>query len=267
MKKLTVLAAGLLLLVPTLAFSDSISIRAGYYLPRMMTESFLMNHLDNLFAIEFQNMSFLPKDYRGSIIGAEYDYFFNKYVSLALGIDSFNRSEVGFYRDWVVNTLTDGDFAFPFELYQGDDIIHSLRLTYTPLQLSLKFLPLGRRTKVAPYIGGGATLAFWSVRMFGESVDFNPVDELGNPIQYFYPDPELGDVEIFPVFPVAAHESGASFGWHAMGGFQIPIGYRATIEAEARYHSVRGDLHKLFQGFEPLELGGWAFTAGLSYWF
>jgi len=258
MKKLTVLAAGLLFLVPW-AFSDSISVRGGYFMPRALTNSYLNAHPDSLWTIELDQMSFAPKDYRGGIVGFAYDYFVSKNASLSLSLDSYNKSQVGFYNDWVLNTLNEGDFAFPFDLYFGDDIVHSFRVTSTPLELSLKFLPLGRRTKLIPYVGGGATLAFWSVRMFGDMVNFSD--------PWIYPDSVLGDVTIYPVESVVSRERGTAFGWHAFGGIQVPFGYRATIEAEARYHAAKAGLHNLFEGFEPLELGGLALTVGLSYWF
>src|SRR5512143_3502995 len=226
MKKLTVLAAGLLLLVPW-AFSDSISVRGGYFMPRALSNSYLNNHPDSLWTIELDQMSFAPKDYRGGIVGIGYDFFVNKYVNLALSVDTYNRSQYGYYLDWVSNTLAEGDFAFPFEFFLGDDIFHSFRVTMTPLQLSLKFLPLGRRGRIVPYVGGGASLVFSNVRMFGDQVDF------GDP--FIYTDPDLGDVDVYPVVSVASHENGASFGWHAFGGLQVPIGYRATIDVEARY--------------------------------
>ncbi|MEN6559905.1 MAG: hypothetical protein ABFD52_03925 [Acidobacteriota bacterium] len=257
MKKLTILAAGLLLLVPTLAFSDSVQFRLGFFMPQFSTDP--TAHPDSLWAIELSQMSFNKSDYRGAMLGAAYDYFLGKNISLSLALDTFNRSQYGYYRDWVLNSLDEGDFAFPYEYYMGNDIAHSFRVTSTPLQLSVKLLPLGRRAKLVPYFGGGASLVFWSVRMFGDMVNF------ADP--WVYPDPELGDVDIYPVESVLGRESGASFGWHAFGGFQIPIGYRTTIEAEVRYHSVKAKLDNWFAGFEPLDLGGLALTAGLSYWF
>jgi hypothetical protein len=66
---------------------------------------------------------------------------------------------------------------------------------------------------------------------------------------------------------LSARESTTSFGWHAFGGFQVPIGYRATIEAEARYHAAKARFDNLFVGFDDFEVGGLAVTLGLSYWF
>ena len=259
MKKTIVLAVGLLLLVPVLAFSDSISIRVGYFLPRGVTGSYLNSHPDSLWRIELDQMSFKPSDYNASIVGIGYDYFVGKHFNLSLSVDTYNRSEVGYYLDWVSNTLDQGDFAFPAADYFGNDIVHSFRVTITPLQASLKFLPLGRKGRIVPYVGGGISLTFWNIHMFGDMVDFST--------PFVYTDPDIGDVTVYPVTQIASHESGTSFGWHAMGGVQVPIGYRATIDAEARYHDAKANLHKLFEGFEPFELSGWAFTLGLSYWF
>jgi hypothetical protein len=95
--------------------------------------------------------------------------------------------------------------------------------------------------------------------MYGDMVDFSD--------PWVYTDPDLGDVDIYPVTSVNGRESGSSFGWHAFGGIQVPIGYRATIEAEARYHAATAKFNDWFVGFEPFDLGGLALTVGLTYWF
>ncbi len=95
MKKLTILALGLLILVPALAFSDSISLRLGYYMPRALSNSYLTAHPDSLWTIELDQMSFPMKDFRGGMLGFSYEYFATKNVSLALTLDSFNRTPAG----------------------------------------------------------------------------------------------------------------------------------------------------------------------------
>jgi opacity protein-like surface antigen len=259
MKKLTVLAAGLLLLIPALSFADSISLRGAYFMPRALSNSYLSLHPDSLWTIELDQMSFAPKDYRGGMIGFSYDRFLGPNLSMSLTVDAYNKSQVGYYNDWVLNTLTEGDFAFPFELYLGDDIVHSFRVGITPVQLSLKLLPLGRKTKIIPYVGGGGSLVFTTIRMFGDQVNF------ADP--WIYTDPDLGDIDIYPVEALSARETATSFGWHAFAGFQVPIGYRATVEAEARYHSAKARFNDLFVDFDDFEVGGLALTVGLSYWF
>ena len=50
---------------------------------------------------------------------------------------------------------------------------HSLNISITPIQVSLKITPFGRRVKLIPYFGAGAGLYLWSVRMRGDMIDFS----------------------------------------------------------------------------------------------
>jgi opacity protein-like surface antigen len=272
MKKLTVVAAGLLLLAPSLAFSDSVSLRLGYFMPRALSNSYFADHGDSLWTIEFENMSFLKKDFRGGTLGISYDYFLGKNVNLSFAFDGYSRSRMGDYLSYDQTEFTDGWYAFPIDQEPADItdwyyISHSFKVSSMPLQASIKFLPLGRKTRLIPYVGGGGGLYFWNVRMYGEMIDFLPVDANGDPVEYFYTDPVLGEIIIYPVVDLNSRESGTAFGWHAFAGVQFPIGYRATIEVEARYHSARARMKDWFEGFEPLELGGLNLVVGLSYWF
>jgi hypothetical protein len=257
MKKLAVLAAGLLLLVPVLAFPDSLSLRLGYFMPRASTDLGL--HPDSLWAIEFDQMSFSMEKYRGTMMGIGYEYFVGKNLSLAFTLDSYSKNRPGYYIDYVQFALDEGDFAFPYEYYDGDIIEHAFSVSSTPLQVSLKLTPLGRKTRLIPFVGGGAGLYFWSVRMYGQMVNFSDA--------WVYTDPDLGDIDIFPVEHVNGREKGSVFGYHAFAGFQVPIGFRATFEAEARYHWATAKFTEWFQGFEDFDIGGLAITVGFNYWF
>lgn len=257
MKKTTVLVVGLLLLVPSLAFCDWFSLRVGYFWPGAPTN--VATHPNSLWAIEFDQMSYKMSDYANWSWGAGYDYFLNKNINLSFTVDYWHNYDAGFYLDWVGSSFDEGEFALPYELYEGYDIVHSFNVSSTPLQVSLKFLPLGRRSKVIPFIGGGGSLVFWSVSMYGDMVNFSD--------PWVYTDPVLGDVDIYPIEYVNGHEHGTSFGWHAFGGFQIPIGYRTTIEAEGRYQGVKAHFNDWFVGFEDFDLSGWGVNVSLSYWF
>lgn len=257
MKKLTVFALGLLLLAPVAAVADTLQLRLGYFWPGAPTD--FSRHPNSLWAIEFAQMSFTMEDFRGSIMGIGYERFLGQNLSVALTLDSYSKSRLGFYLDFVGNEYDDGYYAFPYELYYGDDLLHAFKVSSTPLQLSFKLAPLGRKARLIPFVGGGAGLYFWSVRMYGEMVD--------QAWPTTYPDEILGDVTIYPVVGVNAKESGMAFGGHAFAGFQIPIGYRATVEAEARYHWAKARLNELFVGFDPFDLGGLALSLGFSYWF
>ncbi len=259
MKKLTVFALGLLLLVPSLAFSDSFSLRMGYFMPHALSDTYLASHPDSLWAIEFDQMSFSKNKFRGTIFGVGYEYFVGKNLSLAISVDTYSKQVPGYYTEYGQFELDEGNFAFPAEYYLGDIIEHAFRVHSTPLQLSVKITPLGRKTRLIPFFGGGAGLYLWGVRIYGETIDFSD--------PWIYADPELGDVDIYPVVFTNGRESGTAFGWHAFAGIQIPIGFRATLDAEARYHSAKAKLQEWFQGFDDFDLGGLALTVGFNYWF
>lgn len=257
MKKLTVIAAGLLLLVPSLAFSDTFSLRLGYFMPGASTD--ILTHPDSLWAIEFDQMSFNKSKYQGTIFGISYDYFIGQNLSLSFALDSYSKSRPGYYVNYGQFQLDEGAFAFPAEYYDGYIIEHAFGVSNTPLQVSLKLLPLGRKTRLIPFVGGGAGLYFWSVRLQGEMIDFSD--------PWIYTDDVLGDIDVYPVTIANGKEKGVQLGYHAFAGFQIPIGPRATIEAEARYHQAKAKFNEWFLGFEDFDLGGLAITVGFNYWF
>jgi hypothetical protein len=261
MKKATILVIVLFLAAPTLVFSDSFIFRIGYFMPRALNN--LAERPDSLWGIEFDQMNFMKTDFRGPMYGVGYEYFLTKEVSLALTVDFYNRTRSAYYYDWIGYSFTEGDFAFPAEYYSGEfGIGHNFSVAVTPLQLSVKLAPLGRRNRFVPYIGGGVGLYFWRTYIRGEIVDFSD--------PYVYDDPELGEIDVYPVIFTDIRETGrTTIGYHAFGGIQIPIGYRLTLDAEARYNFVMGKWKEAssFIDFDPFDLGGLVLSGGFSYWF
>ncbi|HVP91046.1 MAG TPA: hypothetical protein VMS75_07495 [Terriglobales bacterium] len=269
MKKLTVLIAGLVLLIPSLAFSDMMTLRLGYYMPKALTDSYLSSHPDSLFAIELNQMSFLASDFRGSILGGGYEFFLTKQLSFAISLDTFTKENGGYYRDWVGMSLntTDfpGDWAFPYPAYSGDfEIQHSFHVAMTPVEFSIKFAPLGRKTRVIPYVGGGVGAYFLSARISGEIPDFSAGVLVSDSNQ-----PDLGEFYIYPVSLVNAHETRLVLGEHAFAGVMIPIGYRLTLELEGRYHFAKANFRNAFPAIDygPIDLSGLSLSVGINYWF
>jgi hypothetical protein len=269
MKKLIILIAVLTFLIPSLAYSDMMTIRLGYFMPNALRN--LAAHPDSLMSIELSQMSLLPSDFRGSILGGGYEFFLTKQISFALSIDLFNKENGGYYLDYVgiaLDTPPDlvGDYAFPANPYAGEtgtfDVLHTFHVTMTPIQFSLKLAPLGRKTRFIPYIGGGAGIYFLSASIVGEIVDFG-APQLVNDAAH----PELGDFDIFPIAGARAHETRAVLGYHAFAGLMVPIGYRLTLETEARYHVAKARLQNAFPDYDKLDLSGISLSVGLNYWF
>lgn len=262
MKKIIGLSALAVLLLPMLGFSDgAFSFRLGYYWPRAKSD---------LWNIEFQNMTFDKRDFETVTFGLSYEYFMTREVSLVFAADFYSRERFGIYRDWVGYNIDGFDYAFPFKYYDGDfDISHSFRTSIVPLQASIKLMPFGRRAAIIPYIGGGVSFFLWSVDLHGDMVDFTD--------QYVYADPDLGDVDIYGVYPTdARQETKLTVGFHAFAGITIPIARRVAIEAEFKYFygkggfsasdSDRGDFTG-FAGFQSFDLGGYQASVGINFWF
>jgi hypothetical protein len=245
--------AVLVLLLPTLGISGALSFRLGYFVPRAQSD---------LWTIEFENMTFQKSDFQNTTLGIHYEHFLTKEVSLVIGVDSYSQTRLGDYEDLLGYPTDIGDYAFPGNpAYQGAfAITHNFGVSITPIQLSLKLVPLGRRSSFIPYVGGGLSLYVWSAKLLGDTVDFGAGLDID--------DPDFGEITIFPIFPTQARaESRFSIGFHGFAGFMIPVASRLAIQAEFKYNLGKGSLGESFEGFEDFDLGGYQISAGVNYWF
>jgi opacity protein-like surface antigen len=254
MKKTIGLTAVLIFLLPCLGFSHAISVRLGYFVPRAGTDS-------ELWTIEFENMDFTKTNFQNAILGFSYEHFLTRELSLVFGFDGYSQSRYGFYRDFVGYSFEEGDFAFPLE-YEGDfDIGHGFSTSITPIQASIKVAPLGRRSGLIPYLGGGVTLFIWGVKLQGSMIDF--ADD-----SWVYEDPDYGDVQIYPIYETnAREETQFAVGYHAFAGLMIPFARRVAFEAEFKYNFGKGKLNDAFEGFNNFDLSGFQISLGINYWF
>lgn len=257
MKKHILIGLIVLLAASGVGMANTLNVRLNYFLPRAQGSA------DGLWGIEFENMTFKRSQFQEATFGFGYEYFISPNIGLLLEVDPYNKSKSGSYRSFVGYSLDEGDFAFPND-YQGDFVPgHSLSVTITPIQLSAKIAPLGRRGKIIPYLGGGVGLYLWSVRMRGDLIDFSD--------EYFYEDPDYGDVPVYPIYPIDAWEGDSfgrvAFGWQAFAGFMFPIANRLTIDLGFKYSAAKGKFTDSFLGFEDFDLGGYHLMVGMNYWF
>jgi hypothetical protein len=200
-----------------------------------------------------------------------YEYFFTRQISFCIGIDGYARKKVGQYNDLIgiFNYFDEGDFAFDpaYESQFPTDtvffITHVFNVSITPVQVSLKLAPMGRRGKFIPYIGGGVGIYFWNVRLQGDIVDFEDV--------WTYDDTSTTPTTQVDIFAVQGadlrEESKIGFGAHAFGGITVPVGKRLGVDAEFKYNFAKGNLKDAFQDFPAFDLSGYQISLGISYWF
>ncbi len=254
MKKTIGLAALLILVLPYLGFSHAVSFRLGYFVPRASTDS-------ELWTIEFDNMDFTKTNFQNSVLGFSYEHFLTRELSLVFGFDGFSQARYGYYRDYVGYSFFEGDFAFPSD-YEGDFLVgHAFSVSITPIQASVKIAPLGRRSGLIPYVGGGVSLYIWGVKLQGDMIDF--ADD-----SWVYEDPDYGDIQIYPITQTnAREETQFSLGYHAFAGLMIPFARRLAFEAEFKYNFGKGRLDEAFKGFNDFDLSGFQISLGINYWF
>jgi opacity protein-like surface antigen len=134
-------------------------------------------------------------------------------------------------------------------------IQQSTELEQTNFTASIKFavLPRGRSVgrlawiprTIVPYVGAGAGYGSYSLRQNGDFVDF--VDD------HIFTDTFKSD------------------GWaptaHVLGGADIQVFRHVIFSFEGRYSWQHADLENDFIDFEPIDLGGFRFGAGIHFAF
>jgi hypothetical protein len=172
-----------------------------------------------------QNLNFLlfdPNEFNGASISGDYLIGFGPYVEAGVGVGYHRQTVPSVYADFV-----DSD---------GSEIYQEMKLRITPVALTLRFLPLGNRAAVQPYVGAGVGLFGWRYAESGEFVDFS-------------------DNTIFRSSYV---DTGFEVGVVALGGVRVPIGDAFGAGVEVVYHDAKGSLDPSV-GFlgDTVDLGGW----------
>jgi opacity protein-like surface antigen len=206
---------------------------------------------------------------RGSWLFAREGSDFFTFVQDQFTIDSGDFNAPGIAVDVGVAISRRADVVFGFE-YSGAssnseyrDFVDNNRLPITQesslhqinLTGSLKFAltPRGRPVSqlawipstVMPYAGGGAGFMWYRLDQQGDFVDF--VD--------------------FSVFPARFQSDGWTPSAHVFAGTDINVWKHLFVSVEGRYTWAAADLDRDFTGFEPLDLSGFKFTAGVNFLF
>lgn len=245
MKRTLISLFSLMLLLPVCAVAQdddddwfplqegTVSFRIGGFIPRGESDIWEQNTQDFTFEVD---------DFKNFMIGVEFNWFLNKYLTVGFAVDAYNKSVSTEYRDYVDNN--------------GDPIFQKIELTIVPITGTVKFTPLGngspgyrgeRGTGIVPWIGGGVGIYPFTYEETGDFIDFD--DDMNIISGTFITDEE------------------AAVGFHAAAGLVVPIGLTWDLFGEVRYAWVEGELSEDFLGFDPIDLGGASFCFGASYRF
>ena len=243
----------MLLFVPGIVFSDVVTFKVGFFMPRAQSD---------LWEIEFDQMSFSKSHFQTTNFSFSYEYFVSREISIVFGVDGYTKNKTGVYNDYV-GLYDDEGYYYAFDTSDvgtGDIISHVFSVSITPIQASIKLTPIGRKAKIIPYVAGGVGAYLWTVRLQGEMVDFED--------GYLFELDEAYEVVGYTVFSVDAREENKiRFGFHVMGGIMVPIANRISLAGEVKYHLLEAPFKDGFIGFEPFDLSGMTISIGLNYWF
>ena len=172
-----------------------------------------------------ENLNFLLfdlRDFNGAAVSGDWLVEFGDFLEAGVGVGYHKRSVPSVYSDFVDSDNT--------------EISQDLKLRVTPLTMTVRFLPFGRRSAVQPYVGAGVGVYNWRYAETGEFIDFS-------------------DDSIFRGSYV---DKGTDVGSVFLGGVRVPVGDVLAAGIEFVYQNGKGtlDSSKGFLG-DTVDLSGW----------
>jgi hypothetical protein len=224
-----VLSAVLASASPALAQQQTVNFTIGGFVPHGLdsrvggdvltaNSTFLVFDLD-----EFNSVS----------VGGEWLFPIGRFVEGGAGVSFTHATVPTVYRCCVDNA--------------GFEIEQDLKLRRTPIDLTLRVLPLSASSPVQVYFGGGISLISWRYTETGDFIDFN------------------NDGQVFSAQFVG---SGTEAGGVALGGVRFQ-GRKATAGFEVRYHKADASFDEDDDEFagHKIDLGGWTYQGTVGFRF
>jgi len=217
---LLVLAAVIIITSSMTVNANSLNIKMGLFYPQLDSD---------LWTTNMENLALVKSDMQNPYYAIEYEHFLDRTLSLSIEGGYYKKEHFSQYKD--------------YEYQDGSPIYQNLSLETANLDLGFKFYPVGNRTRIAPYLGGGISLYYWKYSQWGDFINFQ--DDTIDQDQY------AESTKYTPTF-------------HAKGGVLINLSRSVGVSFEARYHALKGELSSFFEGFEKLDMGGFSIMAGIN---
>lgn len=183
--------------------------------------------------LELEGLAFDISDFHSPVFGGEYLVGLGDKFEAGLGIGFQQRSVPSVYAD-VVNS-------------NGAEIEQTLKLRVIPFGATIRFLPLGHRSSVVPYIGAGVGVLRWRYSETGEFVD-----------------------QTNAIFRQSYVADGSATGPLILGGLRVPLGTWG-FGFDLRWQSAEGDIPSSLgfvsnsPGVDPkIDLGGFTYTFNVN---
>ena len=192
---------------------------------------FLPQLKSDLWETNMHNLTFAKPDMINTYYGGEFEFSLNRFTTVSFELGSYNRNIEAEYRDYTYEN--------------GSPIYQFLSLRLTPIEFNLKYYPLGHRGSVFPFIGAGAGICAWVYQQSGAFINFE-------------------DDTISEGF---AETRRFALGVNGRVGLVFRFQSRLALALEGKYTYMRGRLSEYFQGFDPIDLGGFTVSASVNVYF
>jgi opacity protein-like surface antigen len=178
---------------------------------------------DDVLFRDLDSLIFEIDDFNGATFGAEWLFGVTDYLEVGAGINYYQQTVPSIYRGFVDN--------------DGTELEQDLKLRQLPIAATVRFLPVGRRASVQPYIGAGIGVINWRYTESGEFLDFNN-----------------------EIFRATFEADGSEVGPVILGGVRFPIADVWLVGGEIRWHAAEGETGGIDEGFlgDKIDLGGWS---------
>jgi len=233
MKRLTLLVIVVMLTISVLPLqarrfratpyrAQSVNLRIGLFQPNMNSD---------LWEVNMENLYLSEQDMQNVYYAVEYEFFFNRILSLSIEGGSYDNEHYSQYRDYTYD--------------DGTPINQNLALRTTSVEVNLRIYPIGHKYVFNPYIGGGLGIHRWVYEQWGDFINFDDLTV----------DEGYADTRAY------------TLGFNGRAGFLIKFKRSFGFSFEAKYLFLKGELSSLFEGFEKFDLSGLSFTAGINLFF
>jgi hypothetical protein len=201
------------------ASAGGFDVRVGGFFPRGDLNTSLFSDLNDLYTPNASGSRGVKgSDFNAVFGGVEYNTRLAEYVEVGFSIDGLSRKVDTSYRDYLHSDRS--------------EIQQTLKLEMMPIGATIRLIPTGKRTRVAPYLGGGIDAVYYKYEEYGDLIDF------GDPTH--------------PIGPGALHSQGVAFGVHAVAGVRVYLNRDFAIVGEGRYQWAQKDMA---DDFVPNESG------------
>ncbi len=207
----------------------------------------------DIFDFVTEHLSIEKSDFNTATFAVDTAFTLSPHLDIVAGFDVANQEIESEYRGYS-ETVRGSAATIPIQQVTRLEQMHftgSARFAVLPRgrQISrLAWIPRG----IVPYVGAGGGVTRYTFRQSGDFVDFATENVAAG---------------TFTIFT----DSFISEGWapsaHAFGGADIQVWKRLYLSLEGRFTWVHADLGQDFIDFEPMDLGGFRFGAGLSFVF